>query len=487
MRRVLDLTLALPLAFSAGLAAEETNQPNILLITADDLGMHLGCYGDGYARTPHLDQLANVGVRFTQAYIAQASCSPSRSSILTGLYPHQNGQLGLTGDYEMHPGIETLPAMLKAAGYQTGIIGKLHVAPTRAFPFDFWKMPNAVPTRKVREVNSYARAFIEQSGSRPFFLMVNFFDPHRPYDAESHQCDGLPETPFGPDDISPFDFMGVDTPELREETAAYYNCVSRLDTGVGLLMATLEECGLENNTLVVFLGDHGAPFTRAKTTCYEAGEQVPFIVRWPQGLKGSVCDRLISAVDIVPTVSELTGVSPKGNLPGKSLVPLLEGKTTEWRQFVCAEYTAHRLEHYYPRRSIRTARYKLIHNLLHERINPLNGIGPVRAVSENSPVKQGSVWNVMNPEFYQDGRYFGGTADELRAAYAAYRNAPEYELYDLEADPLERMNLAGDPEAAALFKTLRTNLEQWQQDTGDPFADAEFLNDFTAKTDALRK
>jgi N-sulfoglucosamine sulfohydrolase len=469
--------------FSA--AAEK--RASILLITTDDHGVQVGCYGDKLARTPNLDRLAEQGVRFTQAYIAQASCSSSRSAMLTGLYPHQNGQFGLTNDYEMHPGIETLPAMLKKQGYRTGIIGKLHVRPESAFPFDFWEIKSAKETRYVRNVNRSAQRFLESTGDEPFFLMVNLFDPHRPYDAESNQCGGLPEKPLGPDDIKPFEFMGVDVPELRAEVAAYYNCVSRLDTGIGLLLETLEQRGLAENTLVIFLGDHGVPFTRAKVSCYEAGEQVPFIVRWPQGRHGKVCDRLISSVDIVPTLAELIGFAPQAELPGKSLLPLLQGKSPEWRQFVCAEYTAHRKEHYYPRRSIRTVRYKLIHNLLHDRLNPLTGIGPVRAASETGAVKSGSIWNVLNPEFYQPGRFSGGSPEEIRAAYGAYRDAPEYELYDLENDPFERVNLVGNPEAAAIFEALKMNLKKWQAETGDPFADPLWLKEFTAQTDALCK
>jgi len=317
--------------------------------------------------------------------------------------------------------------------------------------------------------------------------MVNLFDPHRPYDAESNQCDGLPENPFGSDDIKPFDFMGIDVPELRAEVAAYYNCVSRLDTGVGLLLDTLEARGLDKNTLVIFLGDHGVPFTRAKTTCYEAGEHVPFIVRLPKGNGGRVRDELISSIDIVPTLADWIGFKPQVELPGKSLIPLLKGKTPAWRQFVCAEYTAHRKEHYYPRRSIHTTRYKLVHNLLHDRVNPLTGIGPVRASSEAGAVKNGSTWNVLNPEFYESGQFFGGTPEKIRAAYTAYRDAPEYELYDLKNDPFERENLVGNPEAAVMFEALRKNLESWQRDTADPFADPDYLTDFTAKTDALCK
>ena len=482
--------LLIGLLFAAAfVCATPVARPNILLITTDDQGLQAGCYGDVLARTPNIDRLAREGVRFGRAYITQASCSSSRSTMLTGLYPHQNGQIGLVNEYSMHPGIQTLPAMLKKVGYRTGLIGKLHVKPVSAFPWDSWEMKNPIETRHVREVNAKAQRFLDAGGEQPFFLMVNYFDPHRPYDAEANQCEGLPENPYTAADVRPFGFMGVDVPELRNEVAAYYNAVGRADAGIGLLMQTLADRGLVENTLVIFLGDHGAPFTRAKTTCYEAGEQVPFIVRWPvSGRKGLVCDELISSVDIVPTILELSGMAPLKSLPGRSLVPLLAGETVPWRTAVFSEYTAHRRSHYYPRRTVRTVRFKLVHNLLPDRPNPLSGIGSIRALSKEAPVHNGALWNALNTNFYDvEERFFGDSAETIRAAYSTYRNPPEYELYDLENDPFERTNLAGNPEVSDLLNSLKNKLEKWQRETDDPFLDAAYLSEFTAKTDALRK
>ncbi len=133
------------------LEAAETSPPNILLVTADDLGLQLGCYGDTIAHTPNLDRFAGEGVRFTRAFVTQASCSPSRSSMLTGLYPHQNGQIGLSHrGYSIHDStIPTLPGELKKAGYTTGIIGKLHVNPESCFPFDFKHTSHQTARREI--------------------------------------------------------------------------------------------------------------------------------------------------------------------------------------------------------------------------------------------------------------------------------------------------------------------------------------------------
>lgn len=408
--------------------------------------------------------------------------------MLTGLYPHQNGQIGLTRDYSMHDGVKTMPATLKSAGYRTGMIGKLHVNPESAFPFDFWEIKSPVQTRYVRKVNEQAQRFIDESAGQPFFLMVNLFDPHDPYDELANQCDGLPENPCRPEDIRPMDFIGVDVPELRKDIAIYYNCIERADAGIGMLLQTLEERAMDQNTLVIFLSDNGPRFTRGKCSTYEAGLHVPFIARWPGGKAGQVRDELISAIDIVPTILEVTGARPQSVLPGSSLVPLLEGKSVAWRDTLGAGYTAHQKQHYYPSRSIRNDRYKLIHTLLPERINPLSGMGAARALDASAPVKNGAIYNVVNPQFYQnESRFFGGSAESIRSAYATYRQPPEFQLYDLQNDPHERNNLAGNPEVASILTELQGALSAWREKTSDPFADPLWLQEFTAQTDILCK
>ncbi len=433
---------------------------NILLITTDDQGVEAGCYGDPYARTPHLDALAAEGVRFDRAYITQASCSPSRSSMLTGLYPHQNGQIGLVRpDCHMREGIPTLQGVLKAAGYKTGMIGKLHVAPATAFPLDFDRRQPCIRTRDVRGVAAEATEFLDRYGDAPFFLMVNYFDPHRPY-KDADQIKGLPEKPYGPDDVKPFPFLGVDSEAVRKEVATYYNCLSRVDTGIGLLLARLEEAGHKDDTVVVFLGDHGAPFARAKTTCYEAGERVPFIVRWPGVSRaGHVSRALVSSVDIMPTVLDAVGVAAPPGLPGRSLAPLCAGRKTPWRKTVCAEYTTHAPGHYFPRRAVFDGRYKLIRNLLTDRPNPVPNIGPAkRALTKPGTVE--------------------------RAAYDTHCNPPAVELYDIEKDPVEFHNLADDSAYGDVKKRLLAALQSWREETGDQTLDPLYLARLTREQDA---
>ncbi len=241
------VALLLLVVVSSGSRAE---RPNILLIVSEDNGPELGCYGAPHVKTPILDRLAERGVRFENAYVPQAGCSQSRAAFLTGLYPHQNGQIGLaTWKFQMyHEQTPNLVRQLKKTGYRTGILGKLHVNPATAFPFDMKKLSSANFSRK--NLDSYAKeaAAFFQADETPFFLSVNYPDAHRPFIAMTSK---LPARPLTADDVKPLAYFGLDTPELRTQTADYYNCLSRLDSLIGDLLVTLQESGKAHNTLVI--------------------------------------------------------------------------------------------------------------------------------------------------------------------------------------------------------------------------------------------
>ncbi len=435
------------------------NKPNVLLITADDLGLQLSCYGDKHIQTPNIDALAASGVRFKTAYVTQASCSPSRTSIFTGMYPHTHGHIGLAKpanpplreEYRKH----TLPALMKAAGYRTGIIGKLHVNPKSAFRFDTNRNRDLGPNR-AREIRAMAKAagkFLAEEPSNPFFLMMSYVDPHHPF---AQQMDGLPRKPTQPGDVPAWPFHQVESPELLKEAANYYNCVRRLDIGVGLLMEQLKAAGKDENTLVIFLGDHGPPFARAKTTCYEAGLRVPFIVRWPGvSQPGLVSEAFVSSVDIVPTILDAVGLPVPEHVQGRSLRAVAAGDSAGWRKTLAGEFHQHGPRPFFPRRALRDTRYKVIHNLLAGklRVNP-------RVDGDTSPVTALS-------EAYQ------GTA--ARAAMERAANPPEWELYDLKTDPWEFHDLASEPAHADTLKRMQALLRDWRRETEDPFLDSAVL------------
>lgn len=451
------------------LAGSASARINVLLITADDLGLQTSSYGETLIRTPEMDALAASGVQFDIAYVAQASCSPSRSAMFTGLYPHANGQYGLTPGtgYSLHPHLrdKTIPALLKPAGYRTGLIGKLHVAPEETFPFDFRPKINM---RVVRDVAAEAKKFWSQGGDEPFFLMVNYTDPHAYRENQQssewsfpRQVDGLPVNPIDPGPTTLFGFQRLDTPEQRVRTANYYNTVLRLDAGVGMLMDELEATGKADETLVIFLGDHGPPFARGKTTVYESGLRVPFLVRWPGVSKPMRSPAMVSAVDILPTILDAAGLPAPGLLQGRSLRPVIEKIDAPWRQFLVGEFHYHGAEPFYPRRAIRDRRWKLIHN-------PRAGEEKPNPVIDGDPAYQLS----RLPQF--DG-------SAARAAFDVFADPPEYELYDLKADPDEFRNLSDEPTLASVKERLAQALREWQFATADPFADKAFIDEMARK------
>ena len=295
---------------------------NVILVTADDLGLQVGAYGDRLAATPHLDALAARSVRFRDAWVVQSSCSPSRSALLTGLWPHQNGQVGLVnGGFGMHAGVTTLPARLKAAGFATGIIGKLHVDPPKVFPFDLAHSQQGV-SRHVPNVAQWAGEFFTANKERPFFLMVNYLDPHRPFVPE---VAGHPKRKFTAADVAKSSLFDLVAKPDAGEVAAFYQSIARFDDGLGLLLAEVERAGLASRTVILVMSDNGPPFPGAKSTCYEPGLRTPLVVAWP-GVAPRVIDTPVSLIDIAPTVLDAAGVPAVASLPGRSLRRYFSGK-----------------------------------------------------------------------------------------------------------------------------------------------------------------
>jgi N-sulfoglucosamine sulfohydrolase len=429
-----------------------TGAPNILLVVADDLGIELGCYGDGQAKTPHIDRMAAQGVRFETAWVTAASCSPSRASIHTGLYPHQNGLTGLSHHgFSMNKRYPTIASSLKERGYRTGVIGKFHIAPQDICPWDFQFTQEInrdvlAENRDVRTMALMAEG-IMAGNTGPFFLMMSYIDPHAPL---FDQRQGLPENTVSADDVSALGFSGYTSPALRERTAGYYNCISRLDTGIGLLMDALERQGKLDNTLVVLIGDHGAPFARAKMSCYDRGLRIPLIAFGPGLVKGGrVSKELASTIDLLPTFMEATGTKAPAGLPGKSLLPILQGIDSGNEDgHLYASHYAHQKDAVFPMRAIRDKQYLLIENLRPDSPRP------------RPEVDGCEIWPA------EEGRPNEGV--DVDTVYATYLKPPKHELYDLAADPYCFKNLAADPDLQNVRNKLADKLNAWRYETGDP-------------------
>jgi N-sulfoglucosamine sulfohydrolase len=298
--------------------------------------------------------------------------------------------------------------------------------------------------------------------------MVNYSDPHafRRSDDPTKwhfppRIDGLPEKPLPPGPKTLFSFQQIDTPSQRVRTAGYYNAVQRLDDGIGMLMEVLGEHNHLGDTLLIFVGDHGPPFARGKTTVYESGIRVPFLVHWPGVSKPMRSSAMVSTIDILPTILDATGVAYEETLHGKSLRPVVQDAESPWRDYLVAEFHFHGGRPFYPRRAIRDHRYKLIHNLLAGSAKPSTRIDgdPAYGVSRES-------------------RYDG---TPVRQAFDTFADPPEYELYDLQMDPFEFQNVAGNPEYKEIQKRLMRALIEYRNQTNDPFRDSAFLKEFSQR------
>lgn len=410
-------------------ASDAGRRPNILVFIADDAGArHFGCYGNAAVRTPHIDRLSAGGVTADNAMLTTPQCSPSRISILTGLYPHATGAEDL--HMPMPERHTTVPGHLRKAGYFTGHMQKKHEGPHSDRQFD-WYDPGM----------ERFDAFLDAAGERPFFLWCAFDDPHRPY-----QPGTLPE-PHDPGAVELPPFM-ADTPETRADVALYYDEIGRMDAVIGRFLRVLEARGLDEDTLVVFLSDNGAPFPREKGTVYDAGVCTPLIFRWPGVVpRGMRHDGLMSVIDLAPTFLSLAGVEVPAEMHGEDLSAGLRDPSRWRRDAAFSERNWHDCDEHI--RSVRTPRYRLVHNAY---------IG--LPFGSPADVSASPSWHALYA-LKQEGRL--SPAQSL--LFAVPR--PEIEFYDTVEDPWEITNLAADPAYQPHIAEHYAMLAQWRADTGD--------------------
>ena len=425
-------------------ANDKTRQrPNVLLYVVDDQGMDdAGCYGNSVIKTPALDLLASEGVRFTHAFCTTASCSASRSVILTGLYNHANGQYGHQHSYHhfaSFPDVKSLPVLLGEAGYRTLSAGKYHVAPEAVYHFQQYINMHNAPVQMAEE----CRKFISAKDTRPFFLYFCTNEPHRPFRREGSD-------PVDAKDVIVPPYL-PDTPECREELAQYYGSVQKTDKGLLKLIEILRETGHWEDTLIIYISDNGIAFPGAKTTLYEPGMRLPCVIRYPfSKQQGVVTDAMITWADITPTILDIAGALPHElNFHGRSFLSVLEQENPQGWDEIYASHTFHEITMYYPMRVVRTRRYKLIWNIAHKLDYPFA-----------SDLWASKTWQ---------GVLKRGQQYYARRPVDAYIHRPQFELYDLKNDPLEVKNLIDDTQHAEIFEKLKAKLKAFQERTKDPW------------------
>ena len=453
---------------NSSFAAE--SRPNILFILTEDQGAHMGALGTAGIQTPHMDALAKSGVLFRQAYVAYPVCSASKAAIYTSLHNHTNGLLNNTANYHksddqltsaekrrsvyvenrIHSDTQTLVERLKNAGYYQGVTHKLHVAPVGRFPYDEF-----IPHSDGKA----ATGFFERAKrtGKPWHLFFNVSVSHRPFPNSDKV-----NIRVNPAEVKLPAFL-PDTPIIRQDWAEYLAAVEKADQFVGEVLAALRDSGAEENTIVVFLGDHGPCYAHGKMTLHDLGLHVPLVIRTPDGPQGIVSDALASELDLAPTLLDLIGLKPFAKSHGVSLRPVLEGKTdARPREFVFAEISDRGPlpNDGMQERSIQDSRWKLIYREKTEtnwrQVNA-DSIEPKpwgnRAYNETLRVKD------QFPEAFR-------ILAEMHPQ-ALKGKVPALELYDLQADPDELHNLAADPAARAQRDRFYAALLNWARDTAD--------------------
>jgi arylsulfatase A-like enzyme len=457
MRKLLCwLTLAIVNLLAA---ATPPSRPNIVLIIADDLAWDdLGAFGHPTLRTPHIDRLAREGMRFDAAFVTASSCSPSRSSLITGRYPHN------TDAEQLHWPLPATQATflepLRAAGYWTGAAGKWHLGDDAKRRFDVVREADPagftlavgaksgdtkMSMRQTGDIQSGCTDWVpllrERPRDRPFFVWLAALDPHRDYE------ENISPRPTRPADVVVPRHL-PDTPAVRHELALYYDEIERLDRFVGAVIQELAEQRIADNTLIVFLSDNGRPFPRDKTTVFDGGIKTPLIVRWPGHVTaGSTCAQLVSTVDLAPGFLAAAGLKVPPTMQGVSFLPLLADGRTPIRHEIFAEQNWHDYEH--RSRAVRTDRFKLIvHDYADAPLTP--GADAVR----------GEAYREM-----QRLRASGALPPHQQQCFELPR-AP-LELFDLRSDPGEFHNVATLPAYAPVVSELQATLAQWRKDTAD--------------------
>ncbi|MUK89425.1 sulfatase-like hydrolase/transferase [Ornithinibacillus sp. L9] len=409
------------------------DKPNILMIISHDTGRYLGAY-DHNVETPELNELAENGVRFDNYFCSQPQCSPSRGSILTGMYGHNHGMLGLAHmGHSMNKDVDTIPSEMNKAGYDTYLFGFFHESIDGQLDGEKLGYQHVVevPGNAAKNVTDKVEAFLEErsksSNHSPFYASVGFEETHRPFDDfEPVPLESVEVPPYLPD-----------TKKVREDLAYFYGSIKELDRNVGRIKKSLEENGLADNTLLIYTTDHGIAFPRAKGTLFDAGLETALIMRLPKGMNngGRVHDELLCNIDLLPTLVEIAGGNIPEGIDGASFLPLLKEDSFDGRESFFCELSWH--DRYHPMRGIRTTKYKYIRNF------------------EDGP-------KVYLPFDIHESL----SGQDVREGY--YVSNSEEELYDLEKDPLEEHNLADDENYKQVLLDLRSKVEKWMKDSNDP-------------------
>jgi arylsulfatase A-like enzyme len=423
-----------------------TNRPNILWILSEDISPDLSCYGDPTVQTPNLDKLAAQGIRFTQAFTTAPVCSPSRSAMITGMFQTtigaHNHRSHRNDGYTLPEPVKLITEYFRQAGYFTANVKTAAPGVAGSGKTDFnFKFKNAFD----------GDDWNQRKTGQPFFAQLSISMTHR--GGHWKNVRKMLDNPVNPAEVKLPPYY-PDHPVAREDWATYLNSIQVMDQYMGKIMKRLDDEGLADNTVVIFIGDNGQCHVRGKQWLYDGGIHIPLLVRWPGKLEaGQVCDNLVSSIDISATILKIAGIQPPKHLEGRLfLEPDGQGawKPVNVHDYIIAarDRCDETVDHI---RCVRTKQYKYIRNFM-----------PERPYTQPNAYKEQSypMLNLMK-ELHAQGKL-----TPVQELFMAPRK-PDEELYDLTNDPWEINNLAASPQHQAMLKTMRAILDKWIKETGD--------------------
>lgn len=452
-----NFTLLIVLLLAPLAALHAAERPNLIVFIADDIGWEdYGCYGNKAARTPNIDALAAKGRRYMQAILTASSCSPSRSSIITGRYPHNLGPAA-----ELHlsisPNIPWVSTALMEQGYHTALIGKNHMSVDfAAGKPPFAKRWDVVEKGQTPENSGLESKWVEtlthRPKDKPFFFWLAAMDAHRGWDGDLQWNESLYGPKHRPQDVIVPPYLSDDE-ATRKDLASYYNEITRFDHFIGVMIKALAEEKLLENTLVFVLADNGRPFPRAKTRLHDSGMKTGLIAHWPAQMKqpGVSCENLVSSIDITATLLAAAGAPAMPTVQGVSLLPTFADPSAIVRHHAFSEHNWHDYEAH--GRAVRSEGYLYIRN------------------QRPQTAWQGPADSVASPS--HQSLLAARTAGKLTSAQQDVFLSPRSmeELYFTASDPLQLQNLASDATHAAAKQRLSRLLDQWIEETGDAAPD----------------
>ena len=457
------------------------DQPmNLLLVTVDDMSCDsVGVYGAKLKETtPVMDRLASQSLRFEYAHVTVGNCNPCRNVMFSGLISHNNK---VEGFYKVpEPGWPHMVDLLKDAGYYTGIHGKVtHSSPYQPYAWDddLTISPSGEKAH-LKDANAYGAsttrgiAKAKKSG-KPFFLSINISDPHKPFWSKPK---GGGEDPYIPSKIFTAEEVPVpgflfEDPEVRKELALYYSSVRRGDDCLGEVLSALKKSGEWENTMIIFLSDHGMPLPFAKTQLYHHSTHTPLMVRIPGVTKAGKVDKrhMVSVLDLLPTILDALEVKKPSRLDGRSFYPVLMGEKQDGRDFIIKEYNENAGGSRDPMRAIQSKKFLYL-------FNPWSNGERIFATATNGTVT------------YKRMIALSGEDEKMNERLELYRFRVPQEFYNVARDPDCLENMLNYSSRQKEINQLTSSLEQWMVRTGDPMLecfqkrdDPEFLEAYVRK------